>query len=574
MPFYLPNLFNHLWQSTVFGLAALLLALSLRHNRAQIRFLIWMAASVKFLIPFSLLVSIGQLVSLPVRPRLAAPVAAAAFQAAQPFAAYEFVANLPPISSPRFHAASIFAVIWALGFLSISIRWALRWRSVDRVARGAKPLDFGMPIPVLSSTMAMEPGVFGVLRPVLLLPEEIETRLSAEQMSAILAHELCHVRRRDNLTGFIHMTVEAIFWFHPLVWWIGARLVEERERACDEEVLRAGNTPEIYAEGILNVCKFCLQSPLPCVAGVTGSDLKKRIESIMTRTFSRQLTCTRKILLASVALFTIAGPIAVGVLHLPRIQAQQTKPLEFEVATIKPSDPNAKGRMINIQPGGVLKATNMTLKRLIAMSHHVLESQIIGGPGWIGTEPFDILAKPGQSSAAIDPRGMNDAQRLEFERQFQERLRSLLADRFQLKTKPETREMPVYILVVAKGGPKLTPAKGDEAGNQGIGMRRGILTATSADLEMMANVLANQVDKPVIDKTGIKGRFDFKLEWTPEPPSSANASGAKPEAPNPTELSGPSIFTALQEQLGLKLESQKASMPVLVIEHAEKPSAN
>ncbi len=117
--------------------------------------------------------------------------------------------------------------------------------------------------------------MFGIFRPVLLLPEGITERLTAAQLEAILAHELCHVRRRDNLTAAIHMVVETVFWFHPLVWWIRARLIDERERACDEEVLRLGSEAEVYAESILEACKLYLESPLACVSGVTGSDLEE-----------------------------------------------------------------------------------------------------------------------------------------------------------------------------------------------------------------------------------------------------------------------------------------------------------
>jgi bla regulator protein BlaR1 len=136
----------------------------------------------------------------------------------------------------------------------------------------------------------MEPGVVGIFRPVLLLPEGILDRLTPAQLEAIVAHELCHVRRRDNLTAAIHMVVETIFWFHPLVWWIRARLIDERERACDEEVLRLGNQAEVYAESILEACKLYLESPLACVSGVTGSDLKKRIESIMANRHAVRLS--------------------------------------------------------------------------------------------------------------------------------------------------------------------------------------------------------------------------------------------------------------------------------------------
>ena len=98
----------------------------------------------------------------------------------------------------------------------------------------------------------------------------------------MLAHELCHLRRGDNLAALFHLVVQTVFWFHPLVWWIGARLITERERACDEEVIRHGSERETYAESILKTCQFFVESPIACVSGVTGSDLKKRIEAIMT----------------------------------------------------------------------------------------------------------------------------------------------------------------------------------------------------------------------------------------------------------------------------------------------------
>ena len=139
--------------------------------------------------------------------------------------------------------------------------------------RESSALDMDAPIPVRGSRSRFEPGVFGILRPVLLLPEGLEDRVSPAQFQAIMAHELCHVERRDNLTAALHMLVQAIFWFHPLVWWIRTRLVEERERACDDDVLTVVSDARVYAEGILNVCKFYLESPLVCVSGVTGSGL-------------------------------------------------------------------------------------------------------------------------------------------------------------------------------------------------------------------------------------------------------------------------------------------------------------
>ena len=146
--------------------------------------------------------------------------------------------------------------VWLCGFIVCVLCWFRFWRDVRGALRGARHLDLGLPIPVVSAPTNFEPGVFGIFRPVMLLPEGIAEWLAPEQLDAIVAHELSHVRRGDNLTAAIHMGVEAIFWFHPLVWLIRGRLTEERETACDEEVLGAGNDPDSYAESILNACRY------------------------------------------------------------------------------------------------------------------------------------------------------------------------------------------------------------------------------------------------------------------------------------------------------------------------------
>jgi len=176
---------------------------------------------------------------------------------------------------------SILFGLWAIGFSIVVTSWWRRWRDLRAVLRHATPLRLPNCIQALTSPGFGEPGVYGISRPVLLLPAGIADELTPLQLDAILAHELCHVRRRDNLATVIHMAVEAIFWFHPLVWWVGARLMDERERACDEEVLRGGSSPQVYAEGILKICELYMESPLQCVAGVTGANLRGRIEAIM-----------------------------------------------------------------------------------------------------------------------------------------------------------------------------------------------------------------------------------------------------------------------------------------------------
>jgi len=214
---------------------------------------------------------------------------------------------------------------------------------------------------------------FGLL---LLLLEGIAERLTPEQLRAILAHELSHVRRRDNLTGFVHMLVEAVFWFHPLVWWIGTRLVEEREPACGEEVLRPGSEPEVYAQGILNARKLYVESPLVCASGVTGADIKKRIEAIMSERAVLKLNFANRVALTSVGMAALAAPVVFGIVYAPFVRAQSNRPQSqaptFEVASVKPAAPfvpvgrGGRGGGVRTHPQ-ILTARNTTLKRLLIL---------------------------------------------------------------------------------------------------------------------------------------------------------------------------------------------------------------
>ena len=371
------SVLNHLWQSTLFAAAAGLLTLALRKNRAPVRYWLWFAASLKFLIPFSLLVTIGSQFEWAAPPLPSAvPLSSVMDQISQqPLAevpriwndrrsrlshlatsaasklggtgfqpVWTFATCCRPFTPPAPTQSSrtpVFFGVWLCGFSVVAFAWARQWRRVRAVLRAASPLELNLPIKAMSSPARLEPGVFGVFRPVLLLPEGITGRLTPAQWQAILAHELCHVRRRDNLTAAIHMAVEAIFWFHPLVWWIGRRLVDERERACDEEVVLIAGNPQDYAEGILTVCKLNVESPLRCVSGVTGSDLKKRIRAIMTERVPADLSLAKKIALAVAGMAALALPIVVGIAKAPPLRAQSLPvpgpPAAAAPAPVKPS---------------------------------------------------------------------------------------------------------------------------------------------------------------------------------------------------------------------------------------------
>jgi beta-lactamase regulating signal transducer with metallopeptidase domain len=375
------GLTNHLWQSTLFAIVAGLLTVALRRNRAQVRYWLWFSASIKFLVPFAVLMSLGADVQwAPAAKKIAATPAVTVVmeQIAEPFPEAAPVAPSMP-GAPDWLPIAIFGV-WACGFAAIALIRLQGWRRIRAAVRASTPVDISAIVEVRCSPGLLEPGVVGVFRPFLMLPEGIADRLTPPQLEAVLAHELCHVGRRDNLLAGVHMIVEAAFWFHPLVWWIGARLVEERERACDEAVLSLGNGPRDYAEALLNVCKLYVESPLVCVSGVTGSNLKKRIEAIMTNRIALRLNFAKKAALAVAGMAAFAAPIVVGILHGPSVHAQngaqpvESAPVKPPVApqVIAQAPPGGRGRGVAPQPGpaGMPPAQALQMDRLESLYGH------------------------------------------------------------------------------------------------------------------------------------------------------------------------------------------------------------
>ena len=548
---------NHIWQSTLFAAATLLLTLVLRRNRAQTRYLLWLIASLKFLVPFSVLVAIGTQLKWPSSAPLShPPVPATVEQISQPFTFTDWAASPAPASSSN-PIRTVLFLVWLCGFLIVLARWFQCWMRGRAALRSATPIPIKAPLRVLTSPSLLEPGIFGILRPVLLLPADINRHLTSKHVQAILAHELCHVRRRDNFTAALHMLVEAIFWFHPGVWWIGARLLEERERACDEEVLRLGNQPGIYAESILKICQFYLTSPVACVAGVTGSHLKKRIVRIMTEEIRFHLSLQKKLLLMAAAVAAIGLPMALGVLHAAEKPVQaplvaDTPLLSFEVAAIKVSKSGGQGSHWHETDRNTF-ASNVRLLDVIEQAYGLRDYQI-SGPDWLKSERYDIQAK-----ASITPKRQEYAQMLQ----------SLLRDRFKFAAHQEEKVLPVYALVIAKNGPKLQTMKED--GHNSSNSRRGHIDMQVGTMKGIANLLSRYTDRPVIDETGLTGAFKGELDWTPDENQASSA-----DQPATAALdSGPSIFTALHEQWGLKLVPQKAPAEILIIDHVERiPTEN
>jgi bla regulator protein blaR1 len=400
--------------------------------------------------------------------------------------------------------------------------------------------------------------------------------------AGIIDPEVWHVRRRDNLCAALHMLVEAVFWFYPLVWWLGARLVEERERACDEEVVALGGDRQTYAESILKVCEFYMEAALPCVSGATGVDLKKRMVHIMNDHIVHKLGLACKLLLMTAATLAIAIPVSIGLLTATPIRAQSqvaTSNLSapvFSSVSIRPYESTANQlnstKILFSLTDGTFVAEGVTLKRLIQLAYRVQDSQISGGPEWLNTTKFDIEAKLEPSFAAVMQQQIEDRDHKPINDQAI--LQSLLADKFRLSLHPQTQNLASYDLVVDENGHKLQP---DDSLPRFMRLGRGEMTS-HGPLDILAFELSVRLGCTVVDKTDLNGNYAFSLHWTPDPSEDARLAaagelGAVAEASAP-DANGPSLFTALQEQLGLKLEPHTEPVQVLVIDRAEQPSQN
>jgi uncharacterized protein (TIGR03435 family) len=278
-----------------------------------------------------------------------------------------------------------------------------------------------------------------------------------------------------------------------------------------------------------------------------------------------------------VALWLMPGSVAIA-------QSDPPPTPKFDVASIKPAAPGGRGMFIRPSAGGRVTVTNMPLKVLIQLAYSIQPFQISGGPPWMESIHYDIEAKPDIPTKQTDWPVM---------------LRALLADRFQLVLHKETKELPIYALVLArkdgKLGPGMTaaqegactafdpskppppPGRGSSptlfCGTQFMSPRS--ITASAVPVENLIPMLSRTLGRTVINKTGLDGKYDIKMEYTPDENQLAQmAPPGTPPPSAPADSSGPSLFTALQEQLGLKLESQKGPVEIFVIDKAEKPSEN
>ena len=456
---------DHLWQSTVVAAAAALLTIPFRRNAAWIRHAIWLAASLKFLMPFRRSSQMGQ--RLGVAPPAADPerleiqINFVVDSVVRPFSIQPADVPISAVSAGTDWLGAVpyvVAIVWAAGAATASGSGSAAGTGSRASSERPRPLTTARADTASASRSsprwngdsrgdrryAARARRVRHRRPILVWPARITGQLADAHIEAILEHELCHVAAATTCGPPRIAVVQTLFWFHPLVWWIGARLVDERERACDEIVVASGSEPERYAESILKTCQHSLEAPALCMAGVTGTNLEKRMEHIMSGRAIGVLTWWKKTLIASAGALAVAGPVAVGIASGPPlradVQAPENRP-SFEVASVKPNTSTGPNQIRVGMPGnGRFNITNMPLAELIRFAYESQPFQLTGGPDWVNSQRFDVTATTDGNPGAGVIRQM---------------LQSLLAERFKLAVRTETRDMPIYEMVLARSDGRL-----------------------------------------------------------------------------------------------------------------------
>lgn len=420
------------------------------------------------------------------------------------------------------------------------------------------------------------PVTVGWFRPRILLPAAARD-WTEDQLACVWAHEQAHARRRDPLVQWLAQLNRALYWFHPLAWWLERTLAHLAEEACDEAVIDAGHDPRSYCELLVHLARGVAASGgrLAAALPLPGGRLERRIRRVLEAVPAPASTFR-------MAVFALVA-IPAAILALAAVQATVPPPQaeanldaaslpHFEVATIKPTDPHVRYvGMRKISPGGYVLYSAYTLSQLLHDALGVEDFQVSGGPKWATTQEWDIEAKPPEGSQAaafrpLDPKVTPPPDELLM-------LRALLIERFHLQLVAERQTGTVYTLSPTKNGVHrdqfTTPAHPDERplvtmdrldeddSRPGVNYAYVGHNATTA---LLAQRLSERFHAPVTDSSGLAGNFDFIVRYSQD--NSA-----------PTARYG-DIVQALQNQLGLRLTAGKGPVETYVIEHAEMPRGN
>ncbi len=477
---------------------------------------------------------------------------------------------------------------WLVGATAFSLRllsgWILAERLRYRMVRPAPAgwqrtldqlksrLSVSPPVRLLVSGLLQAPAAIGWLRPIVLVPAGALTGLPPAQMEALLVHELAHIRRHDYLVHMVQSAVEAILFYHPAVWWISGHLRAERELCCDDIAVSITGDAVVYARAL---AEFGSTGWIqPTVMAANSGSLAARIARLLGQSSTADRISSSPGSAAALLVLAIGGWT---------ILAQSSDRPQFEAASIKPSYSQSI-QYVRPLPGRL--TADASLQNLTHYAYGVPPFRVVGGPERVLSVRYQIDATASGNTSR--------------DRMFL-MLRSLLEDRFQLKIHRETREQPVFALVAARGGLKLPPPKNDacvespadaspewtgggrmavsgelppmttRCGSAGVSLGPAGARLQGGKIAMpeLARILSMLLGRSVIDRTGSTEVFDLQMDFVPD-----YTTPAMPPPPPDSGISGVPIAQALQQQLGLRLESARGPVEVIIVDHAEPPSGN
>ena len=564
---------NSLWQAAI---VAALVWLSLRFLP---RIKVYVNAATRYVIWWAVL---GVILLLPVAPRIlqtlrpqAQPIPpATSTSLASPDLRIPVIQQAPIIVTLGDHRAARWPLLVLALWVAASLYCALQivrsyfyLRGVKRRASLSRhPLPpVSRPATLLLSTEISSPMASGFLRPAVILPESLPAELAAAELEHILLHETAHIARYDDWTNLVARMLGAALALHPVAVWILRQIEREREMACDDWVVARIGAARPYAASLARMSELRRSrgseaQGLKLASGIFGSGSRaaERIENLLR---PRSAVAPRPSFFRIAAGLVLLLALAVAGAFAPHwiAFAQEPDLAAFEVTSVKPNTGGNQRSTWGFPPHSAgFTATNVNLETLIRLAYKVKDSQVQGGAGWIDSNRYDVTGKPAENGLGLEPTRMM--------------LRTLLQDRFKLTIHREMKPIPVYELLAAGNSLKLpqpqptncidpfTSSPGNQPPCRGFLQGPGFLASAETSTAELADVLGNILDRPVIDKTEHAGTFYMRLEFKPETITD--------------DTSRPSLFTALQDNLGLKLESRKDPAEVIVIDHAEKPDAN
>ena len=408
-------------------------------------------------------------------------------------------------------------------------------------------------IEIRESDDVSAPLSLGVARAAIVLPCDWRD-WNANKLDAVLAHERAHILRRDPVVQLFSAIHRALLWGSPLSWYLHRNIVQVAEEASDDAAVAATNDRASYAELLL---EFMQRSAGGAnwqgVAMARHASPEQRIHRILEGTApSRGITRWR-----TAAIVALGSPLAFFTAAAHLRQATPAR-LTFQEASVKLSAPGSRGGPVRALPGGErYTAQDATVKLLISLMYKVPARQIVGGPAWLDVDGYDIEAKADHYHNLDDLHVM---------------FRNLLADRFQLKFHTEIKQGPVYALTLDTPGSKMKINRSPELFDYPITFNKdSVVIGTRVPMEYFCwwlGQVLQQDQRPVIDKTGLHGNYDFTLSFTPKLPP-----GFSPDRLPAKLRDRPSIFDAVSGQLGLKLQEEQGPVESFVIDHLEKPAA-